>query len=882
MIPLSFNRLNASLEKPIVFREGSLKQDLLLQTEAISHVGSWELNLFSRKLTWSDECYRICGFEPGSFEPELEKALNIFHPDDQERVREILAISVRDRKEYKIESRIVRPDGSIRFVISHGLISVNSDNEADRLFGILHDITEQKEIALALEENRQIYKSLFEQNPQAVYSFDLQGNFLSANDSLSNITDCSVEELLKISFIPFIDPEDLESVYNHFVEATKGEIQNYNARFISSKGKKGSVNITNFPIIVNQKIIGVYGIARDITLELKAQQDLQRSKEELENVMNSSNDVICTVDENGVFQKVGAACEKVWGYTPDELIGMHYIDLVVSEDVAHTNQIANEVMNGKEVTNFENRYIKKDQSFIHLIWSARWDSTDKIMYSIARDATERKEAESKLKKSDQKIVNVLESITDGFYILDKNWTVTYWNREAEKILLVNSSDIIGRNIWETFTDISELRIYNEYKNVMTSRISASFEEFLPHLELWVEMNVYPFEDGISVYFKRINERKVAEENILIAKERYDWVAKATNDAIWDWNIKTNGLIWGDGFETLFGYDVKHIIVTLDSWAEHIHPDDLKRVSEKILACIHGSQDLQWEDEYKYVKADGSYAYVYDRGFVIRDENGIATRMIGAMQDITERKHNEQILNDLHIEVQKRAEELALSNTELEQFAYVASHDLQEPLRMVTGFLNQLEKNYGAQLDDKAKKYIHFAVDGAVRMRQIILDLLEYSRVGRHGYDMQLIDLNELIAETVHLNKPLIEESNAIINWGDLPTIKGAKTPLQQVFQNLISNALKYINTVNTPTITINVVKKDKHWLISIADNGIGIEAEFFTKIFVLFKRLHSKEEYSGTGIGLAICKKIIENHGGKIWVESVRGEGSLFYFTIMR
>jgi PAS domain S-box-containing protein len=504
------------------------------------------------------------------------------------------------------------------------------------------------------------------------------------------------------------------------------------------------------------------------------------------------------------------------------------------------------------------------------------------MYCIARDAAEGRETENKLQKSDQKIVNVLESITDGFYILDKNWTVTYWNKEAEKILLVNGADIIGRNIWETYTDIAELRIYSEYKNVMTSRISASFEEFMPHLELWVEMNVYPFEEGISVYFKKINERKVAEENIRVAKERYDWGAKATNDAIWDWDVKTNGLIWGDGFKTMFGYDVLNMTVTLDSWAEHIHPDDLKRVSEKIRACVYGSEDLQWEDEYQYIKADGSYAYVYDRGFVIRDENGIAIRMIGAMQDITERKHNEQVLNGLHVEVQKRAEELALSNTELEQFAYVDSHDLQEPLRMVTGFLNQLDKHYSDKLDDKAKKYIHFAVDGAVRMRQIILDLLEYSRVGRHGYDMQLIDLNELIAETVHLNKPLIEESNSIINWGDLPTIKGAKNPLQQVFQNIINNALKYKNTVNTPAITINAIKKDKHWLISIEDNGIGIDPEFFAKIFVLFKRLHNKEEYSGNGIGLAICKKIIENHGGKIWVESVLGKGSVFYFTIMR
>ncbi|MDB5011805.1 MAG: multi-sensor signal transduction histidine kinase, partial [Daejeonella sp.] len=408
------------------------------------------------------------------------------------------------------------------------------------------------------------------------------------------------------------------------------------------------------------------------------------------------------------------------------------------------------------------------------------------------------------------------------------------------------------------------------------------EEYFPHLNSWLEINVYPFEDGISVYFKQINERKLAAESIRISKERYDLVAKVTNDAVWDWDTRTNNLYWGEGFRTLFGYNIDEMVVTLDSWTEHIHPNDLNRVSEKILKCVHNSSELQWEDEYRYICADGTYACVFDRGFIIRDENGIATRMIGAMQDISERKKTEQKLKDLNVEVKKRAEELAISNTELEQFAYIASHDLQEPLRMVTGFLTQLEKKYSDQLDEKANQYIHFAVDGAKRMREIISDLLEYSRVGRNGYHLEDIDLKLLFSETVHLNKALIEETSAVIEWKNFPKIKAAKTPLQQVFQNLISNALKYRNVHLVPLINIEVIDKGNNWLFSFSDNGIGIDQQCFTKIFVLFKRLHSKEEYPGTGIGLAICKKIIENHGGKIWVDSVPGSGSIFYFTISK
>ena len=881
MIPLS-HKSHHDKSPNITNVQVALNRDLVFQTGVISHVGSWELNLVTQELIWSDECFRICGFEPGSYVPTVKIAMDLFYEGDRQKIELALEQATKYGKEFKIDTRIVRLDLTTRYVIFQGSSSFNSDKIPERIFGILHDITEQKETALALEENRQVYKSLFEQNPQAVYSFDLAGNFLSANESFAKLTDCSIEELLNVSFIPFIDPDDLDMVLSHFTKASEGEAQNYNARIVSAKGRKGSINIINFPIIVNNIIIGVYGVARDITQELATQLEIQQRKDELEKIMDYSTDVICTFDEKGYFQKVGAACEIIWGYKQEELIGTKYIDLVYDEDVAATNQIAYEIMNGRVLSNFENRYTRKDLSTVPIIWSARWDAKDKIMYCIARDATERNEAERKLEKSKQKISNVLESITDGFYILDKNWMVTYWNCEAERLLNLYLEEIIGQNIWEAFEGIAHLAVFELFNKVMVTRISVSVEEYFPHLDSWLELNIYPFEEGISVYFKDINERKIAAENIRISNERYDLVAKATNDAVWDWDIKNNNLYWGEGFFTLFGYEVDKMVVTLDSWAEHIHPDDLTRVNDKILQSAHASNDLLWEDEYDYICADGHYASVFDRGFIIRDENGIATRMIGAMQDISERKKNEQRLKDLNLEVKKRAEELAVSNTELEQFAYIASHDLQEPLRMVTGFLTQLEKKYSDQLDEKAHQYIHFAVDGAKRMREIISDLLEYSRVGRNGYDLEEIDLNTLLSETIQLNSVAMKDSSAVITWATLPKITASKTPLQQVFQNLIMNALKYRNPEVAPVVEIKVADKGNEWLFSFSDNGIGIEEQFFSKIFVLFKRLHNRDEYPGTGIGLAICKKIVESHSGKIWVESVPEAGSTFYFTLRK
>lgn len=251
-----------------------------------------------------------------------------------------------------------------------------------------------------------------------------------------------------------------------------------------------------------------------------------------------------------------------------------------------------------------------------------------------------------------------------------------------------------------------------------------------------------------------------------------------------------------------------------------------------------------------------------------------------IKDITERKQNEEALMQLNLRLKKRAEELVASNAELEQFAYIASHDLQEPLRMITSFLTQLERKYKDQLDDKAHQYINFAVDGAVRMRRIILDLLEYSRAGRQTVEYEEIDMNNLMNDVLQLNKAVIEEKNAVIETDNLPKILGSRIPLQQVLHNLVGNALKYQKPNENPQIKISTEDKNDYWQFAVSDNGIGIEDKYFDKIFIIFQRLHNRNDYSGSGIGLAICKKIIQNHKGDIWIESEVGKGSTFYFTI--
>jgi len=257
--------------------------------------------------------------------------------------------------------------------------------------------------------------------------------------------------------------------------------------------------------------------------------------------------------------------------------------------------------------------------------------------------------------------------------------------------------------------------------------------------------------------------------------------------------------------------------------------------------------------------------------IFRDDVGTGTILL-AMEDITDRKLVEKLLT-------RREDDLARSNAELEQFAYVASHDLQEPLRIVASYAQLLSRRYQGRLDADADEFIAYIVDGAVRMKQLINDLLAYSRVNTQGKDFAQVDCEEVLRLALANLRMATEESGAVVTHGPLPAIRGDASQLIQLFQNLIGNAIKFRGD-RSPLIHLSAEEKETEWLFSVRDNGIGIAPEYHDRIFIIFQRLHKKEEYPGTGIGLASCRKIVERHGGAIRVEAAPERGSVFYFTI--
>jgi len=287
----------------------------------------------------------------------------------------------------------------------------------------------------------------------------------------------------------------------------------------------------------------------------------------------------------------------------------------------------------------------------------------------------------------------------------------------------------------------------------------------------------------------------------------------------------------------------------------------------------------WRGEIKNRAKDRSTYWVDTTIVRTLSTEGKPRQYVSIRADITERKLVEEALARQALELSRKAEELERSNQDLEQFAYVASHDLQEPLRMVATYTQLLAERYRGRLDEQADKYIAYSVDGAVRMQALIQDLMKFSQVGRAEIESRTTECGGVVEQALKSLQSAVQESGAVVNWNGLPMVMADPSQLAEVFQNLIANAIKF-HGAETPVIQIDSEKNDHEWVLTVSDNGIGIPPENWQDIFVIFRRLHTRTEYPGNGIGLSICKKIIERHGGKIWIEAQAKPGCCFKFTL--
>jgi len=372
------------------------------------------------------------------------------------------------------------------------------------------------------------------------------------------------------------------------------------------------------------------------------------------------------------------------------------------------------------------------------------------------------------------------------------------------------------------------------------------------------------------------ERYRAARRLRVSEERFALAARGANDGIWDWDLTTDEVMLSPRWKSMLGYDQDELTDALATWDALLRPDDKDAVWESMSHYLAGDSDI-YEGESWLRHKDGHFVPVLTRGFALRRESdGAAQRFTGTITDLTELKAVEASLHEA-------IGELRRSNQELEQFAYVASHDLQEPLRMVASYTQLLARRYSDKLDQDAQDFIGYAVDGATRMQELIQDLLAYSRVTTRGAPSTPVDARGALDEALINLEPAIAESGALVTADDLPTVLGDRTQVVQVLQNLIGNSIKFRRPEVSPHVHLSAQAdpdNDNLWMFQVADDGIGIDPRHAEHVFVVFRRLHGRQEYPGTGIGLALCKRIVERHGGTIWLQPDVAEGTTVSFTL--
>ena len=617
-----------------------------------------------------------------------------------------------------------------------------------------------------------------------------------------------------------------------------------------------------------------------------AEQIIRESEEKYRSHFYNVNEVIFSYDVDFRINEVSPSVERSLGYRPEELIGRTFLELniLTPESLSQAASDAIHVLSGGHIELAEYQFIAKDGSVRFGEVSGAAQTRDgKIVgvISVARDITDRKLAESAREESDRNYRLLAENTTDTVAIIDMDLNIRWISDSSRETTGYSFEEQRALPLEKQMTAESMERAMELYALALDEEkkgISPLDRHYDIELEIcrkdgstfWSE-NIFHFirEDqgratGILMQGRDISRRKQAEEALLREKHFTDALIDNLPATFWVVDDNVKFIRWNSNQEKVLGYSPDKL--SRINPLKIIVPEDRQRVASRFMEAFQGS----CEEVETYVIKETGQTVPYQLSFAPLTVGG-RQYLMGFGIDISARKQAESKL-------QKIMDDLKRSNEELEQFAYVASHDLQEPLRMVSSYVQLLEKRYRDKLDTDAIDFINFAVDGSRRMQNLINDLLSYSRVGSRGKPFQPVDSSAIYNAAVNNLQIAIRENEAYIEHGELPRVTADEGQMVQVFKNLIGNAIKF-HGKDSPHVIVNADRVNGNWIFSVKDNGIGISRQFFDRIFMVFQRLHGNE-YPGTGIGLSIARKIIQRHGGQIWVESELDKGSTFYFSI--
>lgn len=875
---------------------------LLSETESMGKVGGWEFNVDTMEQNWTEEVYRIHEVEM-DFNPNVNEGINFYSDESRPIIEQAVERILIFGEPFDLELEIITAKGNLRKVHSIG----KADFENRRIYGFFQDITDRKLAEEKLRENQVLLTQVLNSEPDSIFAVDLNYCLLINNQRHQEVLVETGGHQLRVGESIFADDykqEVLDFWKGLYNRAFKGEVFKIELEWTYTDGLQHSTENNFAPLRdTSGNIIGALVLIHDITERKTAENEIKKLNERITTATKASQVGIWDWEIQNNRLTWDDQMYVLYGVKKDEFAGAYetWVNGLHPDDREFSTSQTQLALSGEKDYDTEFRVVWPNGTIRYCKAKGEVFRNEKgepiRMLGVNYDITERILIEKELQESEEYLKLGYETANLGIWKNDLTTMTVEFDERArshygfeESVVML--SEVIARIHPD---DMSRLVAEIEKATAPTGsgRYSTEYRVIHPDgTERWLHIGVRVIYGGEGEKRRSvmgfgtsldITERKQREETLRKLEYVLSEGQKIAHVGTFEFIVETQTTNWSAEEYAIYGLDPGEPSPPYEIMlAKCIHPDDADLLHQTFSIALQSNS--VYELEHRIIRPDGSIRWVFDRAKPYFDHSGKLVRYVGTTLDITERKQTEEDIRKLNEELEQRVldrtAQLEAANKELEAFSYSVSHDLRAPLRHINGFVDLLNEKYTDLLPDKGKHYLSVITEASSQMGNLIDDLLQFSRTGRQEMQQMMLDMNSLIHEVVRFYAD--ETNNRKISWeiGKLPTLKVDQSLLRMVWFNLIGNAIKFTRGKDYPQIKIGYTEEKKEYIFYVCDNGAGFDMRYVHKLFGVFQRLHTKQQFEGTGIGLANVQRIILKHGGRCWAESELNKGATFYFTI--